>query len=590
MGELWTAAGVIRAADEDMLIGLTDLCVVQVGDQEFLTAAARGGGWVVGFELLSGSGALQERGGWRIPDHYLQLETTDLIEGPDGQLMLAGLAAEQMLGLPFLAPGNGSLFGAPVTFETASTSLSDVSLLTAGDGAGNSLVAFRSGGLAQLNLDGAGAAHLTSIALSSELQTAQVDALSWIEQGGRTFAVAAFGPNNTLVSLTGVPGGSLSVAAELSSGLEDGVWFSHPDAVAVATVGDSIFVVVGASGSGSLTVLAMDSTTGALSPVDHVLDTLETRFAGVTHIATAEYGGATYVVAAGADQGLSLLILMPDGHLRYLDSIAGTLDQPLRGITALEVVVTGQGLRVWAATETAPYLMEFSADLSGQGMQMTASQAGSALTGGEDADVLFGLEGNDTLIGGAGDDILRDGGGVDFLSGGAGADVFAFVADGERDVVTDFDIARDRLDLSEFEGSWDLQDLQVFSRSWGAELIYHGEVFEIRSLDGSSLHASDFGPAQFALFLDRVTPTPIEPGSGHLVGGSGPDLLIGSIEGDFLDGAGGDDRLSGRSGADTIYGGSGADIIVGGDGDDSLYGGAGNDVIYGDGASGLSWL
>nr|WP_274594850.1 hypothetical protein [Parasedimentitalea marina] len=100
-------------------------------------------------------------------------------------------------------------------------------------------------------------------------------------------------------------------------------------------------------------------------------------------------------------------------------------------------------------------------------------------------------------------------------------------------MVTDFDITRDRLDLSEFEGSWDLQDLQVFSRSWGAELIYHGEVFEIRSLDGSSLDASDFGPAQFALFLDRVTPTPIEPGSGHLVGGSGPDLLIGSIEGTF---------------------------------------------------------
>ncbi|MDO5611793.1 MAG: M10 family metallopeptidase [Paracoccus sp. (in: a-proteobacteria)] len=67
-----------------------------------------------------------------------------------------------------------------------------------------------------------------------------------------------------------------------------------------------------------------------------------------------------------------------------------------------------------------------------------------SLMGGSGRDLLSGSSGNDTLIGGAG---------ADTLTGGAGADLFVFRALSDSrvsapDVITDFNAAQDRLDLS----------------------------------------------------------------------------------------------------------------------------------------------
>ncbi|WP_300972989.1 Calx-beta domain-containing protein [Sphingomonas sp. LHG3406-1] len=82
-------------------------------------------------------------------------------------------------------------------------------------------------------------------------------------------------------------------------------------------------------------------------------------------------------------------------------------------------------------------------------------------TGGEDriagnngGDRLFGLDGHDRLDGGAGDDCLVGGrgndtllGGLgdDLLEGGAGRDSFVFGAKAGNDIITDFDVANDKL-------------------------------------------------------------------------------------------------------------------------------------------------
>jgi Ca2+-binding RTX toxin-like protein len=82
------------------------------------------------------------------------------------------------------------------------------------------------------------------------------------------------------------------------------------------------------------------------------------------------------------------------------------------------------------------------------------------IDGGDGDDVLVGNSFNDTLIGGAGDDKLLGGGdddrleagtGADTLKGGDGADVFVFVNEaqaGTRNLVTDFDLAEDRLEIA----------------------------------------------------------------------------------------------------------------------------------------------
>lgn len=89
------------------------------------------------------------------------------------------------------------------------------------------------------------------------------------------------------------------------------------------------------------------------------------------------------------------------------------------------------------------------------------------LIGHNDADVMAGDRGNDTLIGGtgndrlaggagddalkgnAGDDWLRGNGGTDHLMGGTGSDLFVVEVGAGQAVITDFELGRDRLGLTD---------------------------------------------------------------------------------------------------------------------------------------------
>jgi len=85
---------------------------------------------------------------------------------------------------------------------------------------------------------------------------------------------------------------------------------------------------------------------------------------------------------------------------------------------------------------------------------LTGSAFNDTLTGSTAANTLSGLAGNDTLSGGAGADRLIGGLGKDTLTGGTESDTFVFdnVTDSavgtNRDLVTDFAIGIDKIDLS----------------------------------------------------------------------------------------------------------------------------------------------
>src|SRR4051812_43196235 len=66
--------------------------------------------------------------------------------------------------------------------------------------------------------------------------------------------------------------------------------------------------------------------------------------------------------------------------------------------------------------------------------------------GGDDK--LFGGKDNDHLYGGSGDDQLTGGTGDDKLTGGTGHDTFIFGKGSGKDVVTDFDVHKDVLQIA----------------------------------------------------------------------------------------------------------------------------------------------
>ncbi|WP_121061668.1 endo alpha-1,4 polygalactosaminidase [Chachezhania antarctica] len=79
--------------------------------------------------------------------------------------------------------------------------------------------------------------------------------------------------------------------------------------------------------------------------------------------------------------------------------------------------------------------------------QLAGAKGADLLKGGRGADTLLGGGGADELFGGAGRDLLIGGRGGDLLTGGAGRDTFRFRGRTGEDEVTDFDTARDRIDI-----------------------------------------------------------------------------------------------------------------------------------------------
>ena len=135
----------------------------------------------------------------------------------------------------------------------------------------------------------------------------------------------------------------------------------------------------------------------------------------------------------------------------------------------------------YSASNDRTYIKDYDADASGNRFELilsgnlastltasnfifnrviTGTSGSDSLLGSDSADTLLGLAGNDSLSGGAGDDKLDGGAGMDSLTGGTGADIFAFSnrLDSYRnyntgganlsDVITDFDITADKIDLS----------------------------------------------------------------------------------------------------------------------------------------------
>ena len=72
-----------------------------------------------------------------------------------------------------------------------------------------------------------------------------------------------------------------------------------------------------------------------------------------------------------------------------------------------------------------------------------------SLIGSDGHDVINGELGNDFINGDAGDDLLTGGAGADTLLGGAGHDVFVLESCELHDVIVDFELGSDRLQLSE---------------------------------------------------------------------------------------------------------------------------------------------
>ncbi|KIN74810.1 calcium-binding protein [Sulfitobacter guttiformis] len=192
------------------------------------------------------------------------------------------------------------------------------------------------------------------------------------------------------------------------------------------------------------------------------------------------------------------------------------------------------------------------------------------------------LGGNDTFDGGAGNDTVDGGAGDDTMTGGTGADVFIAGANGGADVITDFTLGEDRVDLTSY-GINAIEDLGLTDTEAGVVIdLGDGNQITLEGITAAELNNDSFVLVN-NVFEGDASNDKVNGKSGVdiLSGGDGDDQLDGKDGNDILDGGAGKDKLSGGNGDDTLTGGDDNDLLEGGAGNDNLVGGNNNDRLHG---------
>jgi Ca2+-binding RTX toxin-like protein len=378
-----------------------------------------------------------------------------------------------------------------------------------------SAVTLASGALAIAHENGAISTYTvqTGGALSFENSfSASVLDMQNLQIEGQEFLVTL--EEGSALGLYAVDAASHVISAEDQLTQGAGVGISSPTAMEVVQAYGASWVIVAGSASHSLSVMRVDSTEG-LVPVDHILDTLHTRFGSVQDIAAVTVNGRVFIVAGGGDDGLSLLTLAPDGRLIYLDSFEDTLQTGLQNVEAIAASYIGDELQIFASSQEDQGLTQMSVSLSNIGQVI---QGAGDLSGTSGDDMIVAGDGVTALDGGAGDDILMSGEGAATLTGGLGADVFVMRAGSDATTITDFMAGTDSLDLTDYALLRNTGQLMVTSTGTGADVTYYDEVVHLRSAGGGSLSSYDIFGAEFT-GIDRAFFSETSNGNGDGGGG-----------------------------------------------------------------------
>ena len=514
------------------------LAVVQAAGETVVLVGGQGGDTLVGYQMST--------------------------NGLGRRITLEGVEAAGRPGTLISQTDNGFIFCASTDGSLRYFHLDQTNNLVVGDVPSNMPTVFQGLPTALTSVSIAGQSYLLSLSANDAV-------------------LSVFAVNNA----TGALSETASMGARLGLGL-----YETPNDLVTAEIGGRTYVIVASrgetTGAAALSVLELTAD-GALFITDHIIDNLTTRFGAVSGISVVEHNEFQYVAAAGADQGVDLFALMPNGKLVLLDTITTHPGAHLDSLTDVAAMVVGNKLTVLATSHLDDQITTLSVDLSNQGQMLHTGDGGEALEGGMQNDMLVGGRGSDTLSGGAGDDIIYSGGGADVFVGGAGADRFVIAFDGGHDTISDFNHREDQIDLSHIPMVYSLSQVTFTSYSWGGMLGFRGQELKVHNHGGRLL--IDDLERSVVWSVDRpplVVQNEVRGGADAdtLEGSEVDDVIVGGDGDDLIYGGGGNDQIDGGMQSDTVFAGTGNDTVEGGPGSDTIYLGEGGDVYLDTGTPG----
>jgi len=572
----------LSGANTSFVTNVTDLDIEWIDDQPRLFVATRLGGGVTVFAVSGSAGAagLMQHTGYGGGLSALDTPDALTVAGPTGSYLVPlglrnGASTSYVLGSSSTLGATQNLGG---TGALASDLTSAVSVTIGGHVYIYGARAGRSGPVVyELGAGGS----ITQLSAGAPPLGAAIDAMAVATVAGQSVLLAVSTEGNTItayrIGADGLPQLASTIAAS------SGIGFSQPTVLTTVSAYGETFVIMGAAESGSLTVFRL-AADGALVAVDHITDTLFSRFDGVTAVEAVTVGDRVFVIAGGADDGLSVFTLLPDGRLLHLTSIADSAETTLNDITALAAVYAGGRIQIFASGEGEVGISQFELDL---GLPGATVLGGAGAMGGTSGDDLMVAGAATTLMnGGGGDDILVTAAGDVELWGRSGRDRFV-ISDGARNVtIMDYQNGTDIIDLTGLPFLRGMAQVTFTSITGGAVLRYGNTTITVLTANGSTLLPSQFtgaGSVEITRFPPGYVYVPgaPDPVENQMFGTETRDVLIGSGENNLIEGYGGADRLDGGDGDDTLDGGTGADLLIGGAGNDLLAGGDGADLLDG---------
>ena len=447
-----------------------------------------------------------------------------------------------------------------------------------------------------------------------------VSAMTSLQTAGQTRVITASGPENGLSVFRADASGQLRLIGDF--GFAERLPVDAPSTLASLRIGGQDFVLLGAHGTGSLTVLSLD-TDGQLAFADQINDSLESRFAGMSAMSVFSRDDLHLVAVGGNDGGISLYQVLPGGRLVHRETLIDSTEMALASIQQMAFVTLPDRIELLVLSARDVGLTRLELDPGPPGLTATGRN------GTPSDDILTASAAGGTLRGGAGADVMIDAAGTDVFHGDAGADIFIFRPDTARDTVRDFDPLEDLVDLSAYPMLNSVRDIALRVLPGGIRLRMDGDELSLLSTSGAPIEPETLAPA-LRLARDHVLmPDPL-PQTGSAASdvfetGAQPDTIDGGAGFDFVSyaraaqgttvdlgdnaangraaqgyvlrsiegvtGSAFNDVLRGTSGGNTFNGLAGHDTLMGGGGNDWLTPGRGSDVIDGgDGTDMISFV
>lgn len=170
----------------------------------------------------------------------------------------------------------------------------------------------------------------------------------------------------------------------------------------------------------------------------------------------------------------------------------GTLDLTLLEVfTGIERVRVAANQQITSTDDDLFFIGRSGVETYGLGDGDDIVKAGGG------GDTILGGGGNDVLLGQGGDDVIAGGAGTDKMSGSIGSDTFVFAPGDGLDIVFDFVIGTDKIDLSAYGFTNFAADVQSLLSASGSKTLLEFAGEDLVLLNGVS--AAALGEADFIL-------------------------------------------------------------------------------------------